>query len=218
MAKPRALASPAARLDVSECVWEKGKAFHRVHRDEYEADQFNESGKGNARFSPISDAEGKVIPTLYGGGSYACALMEVPFHDVPFESGFKTFDKGKLDGLVHSVVEPAKDLRLADLTNKPLRKLGIPRRDLIDSDKDQYPMTREWAKAIHAQCPDLQGLCWTSRQDDTQPALMLFGDRIKPGSLMQIGDSRSLVDNADAYDELLDVADLIGLGLVPGKS
>ena len=56
---------------------------------------------------------------------------------------------------------------------------------MIDTEKDRYPATRAWAAALHAQCPDIQGLCWTSRQDDSAQAVMLFGDRIVPGVLHQ---------------------------------
>jgi hypothetical protein len=38
--------------------------------------------KGNARFSPIKDSDGASIPTLYGGTSFDCAVMETLFHDV----------------------------------------------------------------------------------------------------------------------------------------
>jgi hypothetical protein len=42
----------------------------------------------------------------------------------------------------------------------------------LDTEKDQYPVTRLWAEAIHGECPDVQGLCWTSRQDDSARAVV----------------------------------------------
>lgn len=204
------------RLKVTEMVWRKNRPIHRVHHENYGADAFNASGFGDARFSPINDTAGHVIPTLYGGENYACALMEVPFHDVSYEPGRKTFDKNKLDPLLHSVLTPVADLRMADLTGLPLHALGVTKNALIQSEKDQYPSTRLWAHVIHAQQPRLQGLCWMSRQHDTQRALMLFGDRIDPDMLVSVGDSRSLVVG-DAYDELLDVADILDVRIVPGK-
>ncbi len=68
--------------------------------------------------------------------------METVFHDVPFAPGFKSFDKRKLVGQIHSVLLPAMDLVLADLSNVSLRKLGVPRAQLIDTEKDRYPETR----------------------------------------------------------------------------
>lgn len=188
----------------------------RVHSDEYAGSQFNPGLKGNARFSPIRDTRREPIPTLYAADTFEAALMESVFHDVPHAPGFKQFDKRKLEGQVHSKVRATQDLKLADLTSKPLRKLGVKRDQLIDTEKDQYPNTREWAKAIHAQHPDIQGLHWTSRQDDSARAVMLFGDRIPEGVLHQVGDSRSLLKD-DAYGEILNLAEVIGVNVVAGK-
>jgi hypothetical protein len=93
----------------------------------------------------------------------------------------------------------------------------VTRKQLIDTEKDQYAKTREWAEAIHAQAPDIQGLYWTSRQDDSARAVMLFGDRIPKGVLQQVGDSRSLLKDEKAYGEVLDLAEVIGVNIVPGK-
>ena len=101
--------------------------------------------------------------------------------------GFKTYDKAKLNGQLHSQVRPGADLLLADLGSKALRKLGVERKRLIDTEKDQYPITRLWAEAIHGECPDVQGMCWTSRQDDSARAMVSFGDRVDPGLLRQAG-------------------------------
>lgn len=195
-----------------------GQVLHRVHQSQYHADQFNPGVQGNARFSPIQDDQGQPIPTLYGGTTMDCALMETVFHDVPHTAGFKTFDKGKLAGQMHSTVEVVQPLRMVDLASVPLRKLGITRRQIIDTEKDQYPATRKWAEALHRQCPNAQGLTWVSRQDDSARAVVLFGDRIPSGALKSQGASRSLVDDGNAYDAVLDLAERIGVAIVPGSS
>lgn len=192
--------------------------MHRVHQDKYQADQFNPGVYGNARFSPIQDEHGKPIPTLYGGTTMACALMETVFHDIPHTAGFKSFDKGKLVEQVHSTLQVTQELQLVDLASVPLRKLGVTRKQLIDTEKDQYPATRQWAEAIHHQCPQAQGLSWVSRQDDSARAVVLFGDRIPAGALRPNGNSRSLLDDGNTYDVVLDLADRIGINIVPGKS
>lgn len=143
--------------------------------------------------------------------------MESVFHDVSHAPGFKQYDKRKLQGQLHSEVQVTHDLTLADLGSVALRKLGVQRKQLIDTEKDQYPNTRAWAEAIHAQHKDIQGLSWVSRQDDSVRAVMLFGDRIPAGALQQVGDSRSLLDDEQLYGQLLDLADRIGVDLVPGK-
>jgi hypothetical protein len=55
--------------------------------------EFNPSPAGNARFSPLVNAAGAVIPTLYAGTTLDCALMETVFHDVPFVAGPKIWSK-----------------------------------------------------------------------------------------------------------------------------
>ncbi|MDO9093632.1 MAG: RES family NAD+ phosphorylase [Rubrivivax sp.] len=209
---------PPAVLHITPATWTAGTALHRVHLDVYAAEAFNPGIKGNARFSPIVNAAGKPIPTLYGGSSFECAAMETVFHDVPFAAGLKTFAKHKLDGQLHSVLANTAALTLADLRNVPLRKLGVERKQLIDTEKDTYGQTRKWAAAIHAQHAHIQGLCWTSRQDDSAMAVMLFGDRIGAGVLMRQGPSRTLLDDGPAYMELLSLADMIGVQVVAGRA
>lgn len=209
---------PSGSLKVTFTELAKGTRLHRVHQSKYKADQFNPGNQGNARFSPIQDGQGRAIPTLYAGTTLPCALMETVFHDVPHTVGFKSIDKAKLEGQVHSEVVVAAPVKLVDLSSVPLRKLGVTRKQLIDTEKDQYAGTRKWAVAFHGQCPDAQGLTWVSRQDDSARAVMLFGDRIPEGMLKPEGASRSLIGDAGTYDGVLDLADRIGAVIVPGKS
>lgn len=208
--------APPAKLHVTWMIFAAGSILHRVHRDIYGPVEFN-PGFGDARFSPIQNQEGEAIPTMYAGDTLACALMESVFHDVPHSAGFKSFDKSKLDNQVHSSVKLERSVILADLANVPLRKLGVSRKQLIDSEKNQYPATRQWAAAIHHQFPDIQGLSWISRQDDRARATMLFGDRVPDGGLSPAEEPRSLLDDSTNYDAVLDVAEQIGVNIVPGK-
>lgn len=209
---------PSQDLHWSMLVLPAGCLLHRVHLDRYAGDAFNPGSKGNARFSPIQNAQGQPIPTLYGGSSIDCALMETVFHDVPFAPGFKSQDKAKLNNQQHSSLRLTAELQLVDLRSKALRKLGIRRQQLIDTEKSQYPLTRLWAQALHAQVPSVQGLCWTSRQDDSALALMLFGDRIASGVLSLASPSRSLLGDAELYEQVLDLAERIGVNLLAANS
>jgi len=143
--------------------------------------------------------------------------METVFHDVPHRAGFKAYDKAKLIGQAYTKLKPKHDLILADLSSKALRKLGVRRDQLIDTEKDQYPSTRQWAEAIHTHDLMVQGLCWTSRQDDSAKALVLFDDRIDAGALEQLTASTSIVKDAACYSALLALAEHIGVLIVPGK-
>jgi RES domain len=208
---------PPALLKITPVIWTAGTVLHRIHLDTYAANAFNPGLLGNARFSPIVNAAGKPIPTLCAGSSFDCAAMETVFHDVPFAPGLKTWDKRKLQGQLHSLLKPMLPLTLADLRNVPLRKLGVERKQMIDTEKDTYARTRLWAEAIHAQHAHVQGLCWTARQDDRAMAVMLFGDRIRAGVLATDGMSRPLLDEP-AYMQLLGLADAIGVRVVDGRA
>jgi hypothetical protein len=219
MAKRRPDATPAPHHDLANHVtrtkWPSHRVIHRIHRDHYRAVEFN-PGNGDARFSPINDSSGKRIPTVYGGTTYDCAAMETVFHDVPFAPGLKTFDKVKLIGQVHSRITPTRELIVADLRQIALRRLGIERSQLIDTEKDRYPQTRAWAAAIHDQCPDLDGLCWVSRQDDSALALLLFGDRVSSGDLLPDGEPIAIATDLNTYTRLLKLAARIGLNIIDG--
>lgn len=87
----------------------------------------------------------------------------------------------------------------------------------VPPEKNRYPATRAWAAAIHRGHPQVQGLSWVSRQDDTARAVVLFGDRVPAGALVSNEDSRSLADDPAAYDAVLDLAERIGVNIVPGQ-
>lgn len=204
---------PPDNLDelVSRQIWPTNAIIHRIHPEQYGATQFNPGPAGNARFSPIRDSTGKSIATIYGGSTFNCAAMETVFHDVPHSLALKSVAKRKLKGHLHSRVTPTTELVLAELTTISLRKLGIRRGELIDSEKDVYPQTRVWAEAIHAQCTDVHGLLWVSRQDDTAKAVVLFEDRLSPAPLSSVGASVDIVQDAPTYAALIDLADGIGV-------
>ena len=158
-ALPGTVPDPPAVLHITPATWKAGAALHRVHLDVYAAQMFNPGIQGNARFSPIVTAAGLPIPTLYGGSSFHCAVMETVFHDVPFTPRLKTYAKHRLERRQHSVLVPSAALTLADLLNVPLRKLGVERKQLIDTEKDTGGQIRKWAAAIDAQHARIQGLC-----------------------------------------------------------
>lgn len=212
---PAARSTPMPHADLNITPWTlpAGQVMHRVHQQKYAADQFNPANVGNARFSPIADEKGDVIPTIYAATTFDGAVMETIFRDVPYAPGYKNVDKARLEDQVHSHVNSSTDLVLADLSTIALRKLGVTKADLIETEKDQYPGTRKWAEAIHAQHKHIQGLCWVSRQDDSARAVVLFGDRVATGIVKQIGTSRSLQSDPAAYFEILHLADRLGVNV-----
>ncbi len=199
---------PAGKLNVTVTAWGENQTVYRVHSQVYDALEFNTTDRGDARFSPLISAVGSVIPTLYAGSTLDCALMETVFHDVPFARGPKLHSKAKhLSGKVRSSLKLTRNVPLINLTAIPLRKLGISPSDLILTDSSHYAETRSWALALHERCEEAQGLLWTSRQDDTATAVMLFGDRLLSSSLEVVEQPVSLLlEDGAASNEVQSLA------------
>ncbi|WP_286914677.1 MULTISPECIES: RES family NAD+ phosphorylase [unclassified Pseudomonas] len=215
MAKSPRLPIAGQVLNLSFTTLPAGTLLHRIHSNRYGPAQYNLSGMGNARFSPIRDATGQVIPTLYAGTTFHCAAMETLFHDIPYAPGFKAVQQRRYAGNLHSQVVPGRDLQLVDLSSKALRLLGVPRSQLIDTEAERYPYTRQWAEAIHAFAPQAHGLRWISRQDDEALAIVLFGDRLADADLQSLAPSRDVLNDPAAFADLLDLAERIGVLLLP---
>ncbi len=211
MAKGHTLLEPAESLQATLIEWGGGKTLYRVHHERYQGNAFNPTRRGNARFSPVADRSGNVIPTLYAGGTVNCALMETVFHNVPYKPGFKWFSLSILDGQVCSALTLKRDMRLIDLGTIALHKLGINRTQLIDTTEAHYPRTRRLAQAFYEQFPKAQGLRWTSRQDDHAHAVLLFGNRIKPSDLSAEPDPVRLIVDGEAILPVLDLAIRLGV-------
>lgn len=209
--------APSSKLDATLITWGNGETLFRVHPDIYGSLQFNPSSRGNARFSPLIDSDGTVIPTIYAGTTLDCALMETVFHDVPFTAGPKIWSKTThVAGKVYSQLTLSRDLILIDLSAVPLHKLGIPRKELIECDGSHYPETRAWALALHDQYPDAEGLLWTSRQADPARALILFEDRLKTSALSVSGKPNGLLlADGSAISEVLQLALRLNVLLTP---
>jgi RES domain-containing protein len=200
------LAPPPNPLDLDPLVIEiaAGTPVVRIHSMARSADAFNPGLGRPSRFAPLRRADGALIPTLNAATSVAAALSESVFHDVPYRGRGKRILAGRLTGLALSTVIVAEPIRLAMLAGLGLRRLGIRRRELIESGPGSYSLTTAWALALYG-CPAAPfGLLWTSRQDDTASSLLLFGDRVSRPALLvasdpvplDLGPGLALVDDA----------------------
>ena len=193
-------APSAGSLDAKMMSWGAGEIMCRVHDAVHAVDSFNLSPLGNARFSPIRDSVGAVIPTLYAATSPQGALMETIFHDVPYKPGFKRVSVSRLAGRVSSTLVFRSNFQLIDLGKIGLRRLGVHPHELIDTTKAQYPETRKWAELLYAEYPAAQGLLWPSRQDDRARAVVLFGTRVSPSELHPANVSIPLIENGVVHE------------------
>ena len=181
----------------------KGVSMFRVHHEKYAATAFN-PGLGQAgRFSPISDFDGNKIPTLYAGSSINSALAESVFRNIVSTSPAIT--RISLRDQMLTRITSTRDLNLVDLTQNGLRRLGLKRNQLLESEQENYSQTARWAEALHDFGDKIDGMVWISTQFDTERSMVLFGDRVMPKDLLIPGEGESLYDNS-GLDKVMDFA------------
>lgn len=187
----------------SYVLLDHGTELHRIHPSAYKPDQFNPTRAGDARFSPIRDTSGAIIPTIYAAQTFACAACEIILRcpDTPPidpATGLATFQivyPADFRAHSHSILRTTEKLNLVDLTNAGQRKIGVNKNALLAGPRSTYPATRAWAERIHAECPIAHGIYYSSVQFGPQFAILLFGDRTGVGILAPIG-TRPVADAA----------------------
>lgn len=195
----------------------KDTELHRIHPAAFQAGQFNPTNTGDARFSPIHDTGGIIIPTIYAAQTFSCATCEIilrspdtpPTHP---KTGLPTFQivyPSDFQAYNHSIVRTTAELNLVDLTNSGQRKLGVSHNALLAGPRSTYPATRAWAERIHATCPKAHGIYYSSVQFGPDFAILLFGNRSGPDILEQIV-TRSVADTT-CHAEIRAIADSLSI-------
>jgi hypothetical protein len=196
---------------------DKGTELHRIHPAAYKAEQFNPTAAGDARFSPIRNASGAIIPTIYAAQTFDCAACEIilrcpdtllldpttglPTFQIVVPADFKAYN--------HSIVTTTAELNLVDLTNAGQRKIGVNQNALLAGPRSTYPATRAWAERIHAICPKAQGIYYSSAQFGPDFAIVLFGDRVPDGVLDP--ESSRLVADAACHSDIRSLANSLSI-------
>lgn len=154
-------------------VWSKGKVLHRGHRTTRSPVALV-PGHGDTRFAPMQGAA-----HVYVAGTRLPALLESVLHSVsgPVPAAFAE------QVAAWSVAQVAllQDVRLIDLRDPQLERLGMARSTLINTDAEHYGCTRSWAQLLHGRSVGgrpTHGLIWDSRQRElhahaisTRPAM-----------------------------------------------
>jgi RES domain len=191
--------------------------LHRIHPAAYEAEQFNPTAAGDARFSPIRDVAATIIPTIYAAQTFSCATCEIilrcpdtpptdpktgllPFQIV-YPADFKDYN--------HSVVRTTAALNLVNLTNAGQRKIGVNHNALLAGPRSTYPATRAWAEHIYADCPSAHGIYYTSVQFGPDFAILLFGNRVG-ATILKPTATRSVAD-ATCHADIRNVAQSLSI-------
>lgn len=162
-----------------------GTELHRIHLDRFGSADFNGTVNGNARFSPIRDAAGVIIPTIYAAETFECAVCEIilrcpdtPPRNRTIAASPEIVYPTDYRFHAHSRVRTRHDLNLVALTALGQRMIGVNGNALLAGPRSSYGVTRGWAERIHASCRGAQGLFYTSYQYGPEYALLLFGDRV----------------------------------------
>lgn len=185
----------------------------RVYPRRYGVAGFNATSLGNARFSPLEVA-GTIVPTLYAGSTLDVAFMETVWHDAPLPSqGFHLVLRQAAEPRRVGSFKPSAALRLVDLSSVGLRRLGLSRAHVIDSEQVDYPVTRQLASWLYENRPDAHGLCWTSRQNDEGRAMVLFEPRLGPLELSVHTEDEIFTDGPH-LDALLTLAERLGASVI----
>jgi hypothetical protein len=189
-----------------------GTRLHRIHASAFAPNAFNPGLGRPSRFAPLRSAAGTVIPTAYFATTLDCAAHETVFHEVPHDAAVKTVPYDELRDRDHAELDVTSPLTLCPLFQPDLARLGVARVELIDTRPGAYAETARWAATIHAADPMVQGLVWTSRRCDPDLALVLFGDRVAPGTLAVRG--RAALTASPALAALRAIGARAGITLV----
>lgn len=166
-----------AALNAAFETLDAGTPLVRVYDRRYAPDEFNPTA-GSARFRPIYDSRGAVVPTAYGAHDAETAISEAVLRGVTaLHAGIprRRLYRLEFESLALAVLRADRPLRLVRLHGVGLTRLGVLRPDLIDSAEPEYPYTAEWAQALYGLRERPHGLGWTSRQNDSARAFMLWG-------------------------------------------
>lgn len=136
----------------------------------------------SARFRPIHDRHGTVVPSAYAASDIETALAEAVLRGVTAlrdGSARPRLYGLQVDPLDLCVVRLTRALRVARLHGAGLTRLGLLRQDIIDCDEADYPYTARWSQALWGSRSRPHGIAWTSRQNDSGRAYVLWAGRVK---------------------------------------
>lgn len=213
----RKIASPGHALRVRTEVIPKDTVLHRCHDARYPGDDFNpgralQSGEYGARFSPIKDATGKLIPTMYLASSCEAAIAESVFHDVIATGKTEFFDLRPFKNTQYVALRLERDLTIVSCRSPDCLYMGIDRDELIGSTQLEYTQTRAWSQAIYQQHHHVDGMRWYSKRNDDHFALILFGgQRVANNALSFLKPSRYLFSDDAICQIIRNTAERLGL-------
>lgn len=165
-----------------------GAALVRVYQAARGALGFNPS-PASGRFRPVVASDG-TVPTAYLGADDETALAEAVLRGVTaLERGDlpRRLYRSQIAGLALCRLSLRSDLRVVRLHGPGLVRLGLLRRHVIDCEESDYGYPAAWAQVLWGCRRRPAGLSWTSRQNDSARAYMLWRNRLKDDCLEPVG-------------------------------
>jgi hypothetical protein len=172
--------SVAPVRDVRTVVWPAGTRLRRAHAVNHPDPAAWVPGSGATRFAPlVPPGHHRPVDHVYVATTTFAALLESALHDAA--PPVPRVRAQVLARWVESEVVLTADVRLVDLRDGELERLGLTRAALVATDALHYACTRAWAAQLHGRAVGghrTVGLVWQSRQTelharalDARPAL-----------------------------------------------
>jgi hypothetical protein len=141
-------------------TWSAGLQLRRGHKRIHPDPTELVPSTGDTRFAPLDG-----VRHVYVARTTFAALLESAFHDAaPPDPRLPDVVLSRWD---EAAVVLRADLRLIDLRDGALDRLGMDRSQLTSTSAAHYPCTRAWADRLHGRHVGGQpthGLVWHSRQ------------------------------------------------------
>lgn len=125
-------------------------------------------GVGDTRFAPLDG-----VAHAYVASTTFAALLESAFHDAAPPA--PRIYEAQLAFWTERAVELTTEVRLIDLRDGELGRLGLERAQLVSTTAAHYPCTRAWARALHDRSVGghkTHGIVWHSRQTELHARAM----------------------------------------------
>lgn len=163
---------PQVLARVSTHLFPAGTELRRGHRTEYAA----VTPVAAVHELPLASRMSRFAPILGSAHAYVArreiaALLESVFHELVPTSPRVNWARAEAFSLTHVRLRHA--VRLIDLRDPQLERLGIGRSQLVASGPGHYPCTRVWAEALRGRGVGghtTHGLIWHSRQAELHAA------------------------------------------------